>query len=96
MVGHGGGLISGEATPLYEEDEPLDDSSLPVPVDMEDRHAYDARRIRMPRFRPPSFVTGGGSPGSLRKTTNPSGPNSAQQTTTYQSTIKEHRFGAST
>ncbi len=37
--GHGG-LINGEATPIFAEVS--DDSSLPVPADLEDPHAFDS------------------------------------------------------
>ena len=88
-----GGLIGGEATAIPEEEEPADDS-LPVPLDMEDRSAYDgaAKKTWMPKLRPPSFVTGnsGSSPNTPRRVVGAS--QSPNQTTAYQSTNKERRY----
>lgn len=94
MAGHGG-LISGEVTPLQEDEEPMDGDFLPVPVDMEDRHAYDGvggrpnytRMGRILKFRPPSFVSAGvgWSPNSQRKVLNSNSASSNQL-------ISEHRY----
>lgn len=87
-----GGLLGG----LEEEEESLDEASLPVPVDLEDRNAYEGiggllqgRKLRIPKFRPPSFVGGGGlspSPSAQRKV-----QGGSEGQTLISSSIAEHR-----
>ena len=60
------GLISDETSPLIELD-PIDDLSLPVPVDLQYGHTSSSRRSWIPKFRPPSFGSGTGSPNSPRR-----------------------------
>lgn len=88
-----GGLLGGLATPIEEEEESLDEMSLPVPVDLEDRNAYEGiggllqgagRKLRIPKFRPSSLVGGGLSPSSQRK-----GGSDGQ--TLISTSIAEHR-----
>lgn len=102
-----GGLLSDGATPLQEEeDESLDDSSLPVPGDLEDRNAYESggglrstttrRMMRIPKLRPPSFVSGGGwSPISQRKMQGANSVSSSNSELGHNpsfNSISEHRY----
>ena len=81
------------ATPLEEEEEEsLNEASLPVPVDLEDRNAYEGiggllqgRKLRIPKFRPSSSVGGGGlSPNFQRR--------SSEGHTLIPSSIAENRY----